>query len=104
MRWSKDCGTDSRSLVLCHYFARRKKRINSNPSTSDRTNPANSPGKIQPLSLRLGRQSERKYWRGCSPTKVGLGRVLDAKRNRIQGHERGDEHFGGSIVFQSKCL
>ena len=26
-------------FLLCHYFARRKKRINSNPPTSDKTNP-----------------------------------------------------------------
>src|SRR5215468_3251712 len=36
---------DKKIFLLCHYFARRKKRIKSNPSTSDKTNPANSQAK-----------------------------------------------------------
>src|SRR5215470_11707509 len=43
---------DKRIFLLCHYFARRKKRINSNPSTSDKTNPANSQAKSRRSHLR----------------------------------------------------
>ena len=61
---------------LCYYFARRNPSINSNPLTR--------------LSLRRSRQSERKYGGVAHRPKVGRDRVLDAKRNRIQGHERGE--------------
>jgi hypothetical protein len=34
-------------FLLCHYFARRKKRINSNPPTSDKNESANSQAKYR---------------------------------------------------------
>src|SRR5215467_10761627 len=59
---------------LAHHFARRKKRINSNPSTSDKTNPANSQAKSR-RSQYGGADNSRENIARCSPTKVGRDRV-----------------------------
>src|SRR5215813_7388017 len=76
-------------FLLCHYFARRKKRINSNPPTSDTKRIRQFTGEIPLLSLWCSRQSEeiltglltgQRWHRGVLEHKSGI-----ESKDAIQG-------------------